>query len=104
MKRLNTTRVQVLSAARVPVLEAKAGATPRIRGDRWQKMRQRTLLSGQGACAKCGRVHPSNQVDHIVPLEQGGSNDPANLQVLCVDCHKAKTAAEARERSSAHAA
>lgn len=99
MKRLDPVRVPVLSVARVPVLEAKAGSTPRIRGGKWQRMRNAALLAGQAACAKCGRVHPSNQIDHVVPLEQGGSNDPANLQVLCVECHQAKTAAEAQARA-----
>ena len=32
------------------------------------------------------------QTDHIVPIHKGGKGiDPANLQVLCVPCHKSKT-------------
>jgi len=48
----------------------------------------------------CGRAWLPwrDQVDHRVPLEQGGGNDDVNLQLLCDDCHKIKTAAEARTR------
>ena len=35
------------------------------------------------------------ELDHILPLCQGGSDDPENLQVLCACCHAAKSKAEA---------
>ena len=34
------------------------------------------------------------EIDHIIPLAAGGSNDAKNLQLLCVDCHKDKTIQE----------
>ncbi|MFV1449142.1 HNH endonuclease signature motif containing protein [Maribacter sp. HS] len=34
------------------------------------------------------------EIDHIIPLSQGGSDDPSNMQLLTVDQHKAKTARE----------
>lgn len=37
------------------------------------------------------------EIDHIVPLSKGGSDDPSNMQLLTVDQHKFKTV---RERSS----
>lgn len=40
------------------------------------------------------------ELDHIVPLVDGGSHDPSNLQTLCTPCHKKKTAQEARERAA----
>jgi len=33
----------------------------------------------------------SFEVDHIIPLEQGGTNDMVNLQGLCNNCHIFKT-------------
>lgn len=39
------------------------------------------------------------QVDHIHPLIDGGSFHPSNLQLLCPDHHKAKTAREATLRA-----
>ena len=38
------------------------------------------------------------ELDHIVPLIDGGGHEPANLQTLCTPCHKAKTAREASAR------
>ena len=34
------------------------------------------------------------EVDHIKRLEEGGSNNPTNLQTLCKKCHKQKTLIE----------
>lgn len=31
------------------------------------------------------------EVDHIVPLSEGGSNEPSNLQALCLMCHRVKS-------------
>ena len=38
------------------------------------------------------------ELDHIVPLIDGGGHEPSNLQTLCTPCHKRKTAGEARAR------
>ncbi|MGV9818409.1 HNH endonuclease [Nocardia xishanensis] len=44
-------------------------------------------------CQKCGK--PGREVDHRDNVAAGGSNDDANLWVLCTECHQAKTQAEA---------
>lgn len=36
------------------------------------------------------------ELDHIVNVAQGGTDDEANLQSLCVECHKKKTQMESR--------
>jgi 5-methylcytosine-specific restriction endonuclease McrA len=41
-------------------------------------------------CNYCGEV--GNEVDHIIELAAGGDNTLDNLQILCKQCHKAKTA------------
>ena len=46
------------------------------------------------ALQNSGRVAPPQEVDHIIPLEQGGTHDETNLQALCKPCHSAKTARE----------
>lgn len=97
-------RLQTLSTSRVRVLQGKAGATPRIRGDAWMATRRRILLRDGYTCRCCGIVRLDNEVDHIIPLEQGGSNDDDNLQVLCggpSGCHTLKTASEAKARAGA---
>lgn len=37
------------------------------------------------------------QIDHIIPLSEGGTDEPSNMQLLTIDQHKEKTA---RERSN----
>ena len=50
-------------------------------------------------CAMCGELlGPDFEVDHIVPLSEGGSNDIANLQCLHKKCHLLKSSFEQRKR------
>ena len=98
LQRLKTA-LPMLNTSKLQVLEAKAGATLRLRGDAWMKVRRRVLVAGNFTCIDCGHVSQSNEVDHQTPLEQGGSNDDSNLCVRCVECHKAKTSRENRDRA-----
>lgn len=43
-------------------------------------------------CKSCGKTAQQIQlnVDHIIPLAQGGSNDISNLQTLCKLCNQRK--------------
>jgi 5-methylcytosine-specific restriction endonuclease McrA len=58
--------------------------------------RKKDVAAGQHwRCNRCNALLASSyQVDHIVPLHKGGSNDVANLQALCEECHADKTARE----------
>lgn len=94
-------RLGTLTASRTRTLEAKAGTTERMRGERWMKLRQKTLTEATFTCVDCGRVNASNEIDHEIPLEQGGTYHPSNLKVRCIDCHKVKTAREAGQRAAA---
>ena len=38
------------------------------------------------------------ELDHIVPLVDGGGHELGNLQTLCVPCHREKTLGEAAQR------
>jgi hypothetical protein len=43
-------------------------------------------------CRACGKLlDHSYEVDHIIPLYKGGTNDLHNLQALCRNCHGKKT-------------
>lgn len=37
------------------------------------------------------------ELDHIVNVARGGTDDESNLQSLCVPCHKKKTQQESRQ-------
>lgn len=66
-------------------------------GTAWDKRRRRILARDAGICQAClpGAVHVGTEVDHRVPKAEGGTDDDANLQTICRDAHRAKTAAEA---------
>lgn len=43
-------------------------------------------------CMVCDELlKPDCQLDHVVPLEDGGQDTVENLQALCVSCHSEKT-------------
>ena len=95
-------RLQASRTSAVKVLDTKAGATQRIRGDTWMAIRRAVMLRDGYQCQGCGIVRMDNEVDHRVPLEQGGSNELDNLQALCGGpdgCHTKKSALEAKQRA-----
>lgn len=91
------TRLKAAPLGRVAVLATKAGATKRETGRTWQRKRESVLLGSDCMCALC-KTAAATEVDHIIPLEQGGSNDEINLQPLCKECHLEKSREEARIR------
>jgi 5-methylcytosine-specific restriction protein A len=56
------------------------------------------------ACLAHGKERATDEVDHIVPLSEGGRDDRANKQGLCIDCHRSKTLTEAAARRRGWAA
>ena len=80
--------------------DAKDG---RLRGRAGIEQRRRRMVQGQGFCRPCrdgGRLTIATQVDHIVPLSEGGTDTDDNCQTICNACHAAKTASEAGSRRS----
>ena len=55
----------------------------------WRKTRGVVFRTMGDACVKCG--DKATEVDHIIELANGGTDDIENLQPLCSTCHKAKT-------------
>lgn len=66
----------------------------------WKAKRLRVLLRDAFTCRDCGMVVSDKHAhaDHIVPLEDGGSDDEANIVCRCDRCHGRKTVAEQRRK------
>lgn len=70
----------------------------RLRGDAGMR-RRRLFLNAHPLCVHCtseGRTSAAQEVDHVVPLSEGGPDEWDNLQALCRPHHAAKTLAERR--------
>lgn len=67
----------------------------------WSKIRRRIMQRDRWECQYdvtsrgliCGQQ--ANEVDHIVPRSEGGTDDPGNLQAICRPHHRIKTQEEA---------
>lgn len=68
------------------------------RPPRWAATRNRVIKAAHGLCELCGSA--GAQVDHIIPVAEGGSWELPNLRLLCTDCHKIKSQ-EDRNRGQA---
>lgn len=105
MARLTTLKpkLKAINSNRIATLDTKAGATQRVSGRPWQTVRQRVLIRDGYECQQCGIVRLDHEIDHIIPLEQGGSAMGLdNLRALCSGpdgCHARKTKAEATARA-----
>ena len=64
-------------------------------------VRNQIAKSQHWRCNICGKeLDASFDLDHIVPLSRGGSNDRNNLQAICHSpCHVSKSAAETSSRA-----
>jgi 5-methylcytosine-specific restriction enzyme A len=71
----------------------RGSAAARGYGGAWRKIRN-AYLREHPLCAHCleaGRTTAATEVDHVLPLRQGGTHSRANLQSMCHPCHMAKT-------------
>lgn len=63
----------------------KRNVTPRMKKD--------VAARAKWRCEICeNMVNANYEIDHIVPLYKAGDNSLQNLQCLCPDCHRTKTA------------
>lgn len=61
------------------------------------KLRRRVLSLAGGMCEilSPGCTGVATEVDHIIPVAEGGADELDNLQAACPGCHRIKTQAEA---------
>lgn len=65
-------------------------------GRQWRKLKDEILVRDNYTCQCCGRVGGKLELDHIINLASGGTDDKDNLQILCRDCHRTKTQNESK--------
>lgn len=83
------------------------GAIDRRKRGRAGQRERAAVLAEEPLCRRClelGRPEPAVEVDHIIRLADGGTDDRSNKQGLCKPCHDLKTQAEhVRDRADRRA-
>ena len=108
MPRLKNLRPRLAEAnvsryARAAMPSEQESNVRRMSSRPWERKRQATLARDKFLCQEClrkGRLTVATEVDHIIPLEEGGTDEGSNLQSLCHDCHALKTTIENTGRAS----
>jgi 5-methylcytosine-specific restriction enzyme A len=62
--------------------------------DRHWRIIRAQFLKFHPVCVTKSCGAPAKHVDHVIPLEGGGTNQWENLQPLCPSCHSRKTATQ----------
>ena len=74
--------------------------TQRARAKRWRHMLRRLRIRIYTTCYDpIGHVRRLYDIDHVLPICEGGPNHPTNLRILCLPCHKHETAMLAARRA-----
>ncbi len=58
----------------------------RPRGKHWQATREVVFARHGRVCVHCG--DPASDVDHLIPIADGGTDELANLRPACVRCNR----------------
>ena len=72
----------------------------RLSGRALQTRNDRVKLRDKWTCRHCGTITTELEIDHRVPLSEGGAESDENCQSLCIPCHEAKTKRETGERNA----
>jgi 5-methylcytosine-specific restriction protein A len=74
----------------------------------WRSLKTRVARRDRGCCYICGAEppddpdEPGHELDHILPIGEGGAADDLdNLGLACTTCHAAKSAEEALRANAA---
>lgn len=72
------------TATRCPAHRSKS----RTFGRPWRRLRESILERDGFLCRYCGG--PANTVDHVLPVDKGGTHDRSNLVAACGTCNASK--------------
>ena len=63
-----------------------------------RQTRKQIIHKQKGRCNMCHEKKKKFEIDHIIPLNQKGTNELNNLQALCKKCHLMKTEKESMDK------
>jgi 5-methylcytosine-specific restriction endonuclease McrA len=66
----------------------------------YQRLRPIVLAEAGGRCEWPGCYNEATTVDHIIPVDQGGTNERRNLRASCVGCNSRGGAAQTNQARS----
>lgn len=58
----------------------------------WKMLRQSVFERDNFTCQYCGKIPPSLDCDHVIPLSRGGESKMENLVAACPSCNRSKNA------------
>jgi 5-methylcytosine-specific restriction protein A len=67
----------------------------------WKARKAKVIERDGGLCYRCG-LGDADQVDHVIPVSQGGDHEPGNLKAAHLSCVRRKNAAEASKARRKH--
>lgn len=78
------------------------GMARRHRNPKYYRRVRRELLADNPRCYLCGCdvTYQTATVDHLIPLEKGGSNGRDNLRLACHKCNQVKGAKMPRRKQA----
>ena len=71
--------------------QSKRQSRTGIGGGTWEGLRLTTITRDQRCCYLCDQVIPEGdpiEVDHLIEVADGGTNDLSNLATAHVECHR----------------
>jgi len=86
-QRRQTSQLERLRKARVRAEDIEVARRERIPDD----VKSLVWERDEGQCVRCG-AQDDLQFDHVIPVAKGGGVDAENIQILCGDCNRAKSA------------
>lgn len=74
-----------------------SGGNSRTSSPAWRQLRRTAITTYGNHCNNCGADGRTTrlELDHIIPVAEGGQDTLDNAQLLCTVCHTPKTQAEA---------
>ena len=94
LSKINLNSISLLKSSYKPGSNSSLSSSLRPKSKRKlsESVKKIVASNQRWTCNMCHNIlDASYEVDHIIPLYKGGSNDINNLQALCRNCHGMKT-------------